>query len=59
MCLNVSKKVKVLKVTEPARKGCQDADFISFRVPWPLLEDTILRLDYVFLGYLENHCGFK
>lgn len=51
--------VKVFRANEPAPKGCQKSDFISYRVPWPVLQDTISRLDYIFLGYLENHCGFK
>lgn len=59
MCPHSWEDMKVFKATEPAHKGCQNSDFISSRVPWPVLQDTTLRLDYIFLGYLENHCGFK
>ena len=59
LCLHFSENVKVFKAVEPAHNGGQDSDFISYRVPWPLLRDTILNLDYIFFGYLENHCGFR
>lgn len=54
-----SENMKAFEGTEPAPKGCQESDFTSYRAPWPLPQDAILRLDYIFLDYLENHCGFK